>query len=67
MASISAVEEELENAEQQRTELETLQSIYTNEELTVLKDNAEYLVCHKLDEYDSVTAKNCTQFLTCFR
>ncbi len=44
MASVSAAEEESENVEQQRTELEMLQSIYTNEELTVLKDNAEYLV-----------------------
>ena len=44
MASISVVEEESENSEQQRTEMEMLQSIYTNEELTVLKENAEYLV-----------------------
>ena len=46
MASIGTVtvEEESENEEQQRTELEMLQSIYTNEELTVLKENAEYLV-----------------------
>lgn len=44
MASISTVQEESENAEQQRTELEMLQSIYTDEELTVLKETAEYLV-----------------------
>ena len=37
-------EEETENIEQQKMELEMLQSIYTNRELTVLKDNSEYLV-----------------------
>ena len=36
-------EEALENVEQQKTELETLQSIYS-EEITVLKENTEYLV-----------------------
>ena len=44
--SVSSIpaEEESENIEQQKTELEMLQSIYTNRELTVLKDNSEYLV-----------------------
>ena len=44
--SVSSIpaEEETENIEQQKTELEMLQSIYTNRELTVLKDNSEYLV-----------------------
>ena len=42
---MSAAEEDSENAEQQRTELEMLQSIYTSEELTILKESTEYLVC----------------------
>ena len=46
MASNGAIptEEESENAEQQRTELEMLQSIFTNKELTILKEDSEYLV-----------------------
>ena len=36
-------EEVAENVEQQKTELETLQSIYS-EEINVLKDGIEYLV-----------------------
>ena len=65
MTSISAVEDESENAEQQRTELEMLQSIYTSEELTVLKENTEYLVfCH--DQIHSLK-KNFILFLLCFR
>ena len=46
MASDGAIppEEESENAEQQRTEMEMMQSIYTNKELTILKEDSEYLV-----------------------
>ena len=46
MASNGAIpeEEETENTESQRTELEMLQSIYTNKELIILKADSEYLV-----------------------
>ena len=37
-------EEVEENMEQQRTELEMLQSIYSSE-ITVVKENTEFLVC----------------------
>ena len=36
-------EEEKENVEQQRTELEMLQSIYSNE-IIIVKENTEFLV-----------------------
>ena len=36
-------EEEEENVEQQRTELEMLQSIYSNE-IIIVKENTEFLV-----------------------
>ena len=36
-------EEEKENVEQQRTELEMLQSIYNNE-MIIVKENTEFLV-----------------------
>jgi hypothetical protein len=65
MASVSAAEEESENAEQQRTELEMLQSIYTNEELTVLKESAEYLVCQNFMRIYSLNI--FSQFLMRFR
>ena len=42
MEAIGGEEEDSENAEQQSTELEMLQSIYTSPELTVLKHLVGY-------------------------
>lgn len=42
-----SAEEEEENREQQATELETLLSIF-NEEITIVKDGAEFLVSDQL-------------------
>lgn len=40
------IEEDSEDVEQQKTELEMLQSIYTNREIVILKEGSEYLVCN---------------------
>ena len=42
-----SAEEEEENREQQSTELETLLSIF-NEEITIVKEGAEFLVSNQL-------------------
>ena len=49
---VCSLEEESDNLEQQRNEVEMLQSIF-DQEISILKENTEYLVCKSLTVYDA--------------